>query len=446
MHLKYCKLLAISIFCLVTIQITNSQTSPIIGLSSNSIDFGRIAAIVYPAKAIEFTNLSSNKLAILLVEKGPNVKVNFQRKFYQPGEKGTISVYYNARQMGEFSEEMKIFTNLDTAALSITLKGVCISIQECFPNINNLNLRNIMVINKITQAPIPLAPVSFVHNHNIQKPFTLKMDKNGKAVEELPIGLYNISASVTGYEPYDNELFIPKTYPNLVIELTPHLVVQETPVVTEPPKPVVATKPVVTSTELPEDKYAANNVVLLLDVSGSMHSQNKFRLLQQSINNLVMVLRPIDVVTVIIYSTNAKVILSGVPGNDKEKITTVIQDLVPHGSTQGVKGLSMAYDLATAQFIKGGNNQIILATDGEFSERNVTDEFYQQLISGYTQKGIKLSILGFGVNRPAMERMKKMTTSGQGSYIHIDSEKYIKDALINEIKSMSFMDSSTKPN
>ena len=121
-----------------------------IGWSSSSIDFGRIAAIVYPAKVIEFTNKSSNKMAILLIDKGPNVKANFQRKFYQPGEKGFISVYYDARMLGEFNETMKIYTNLDTAAHSVTLKGVCISIQECFPNINNLNLRNVMVINKWT--------------------------------------------------------------------------------------------------------------------------------------------------------------------------------------------------------------------------------------------------------------------------------------------------------
>jgi Ca-activated chloride channel family protein len=152
-----------------------------------------------------------------------------------------------------------------------------------------------------------------------------------------------------------------------------------------------------------------------------------------------MILRPIDFVSVIVYSTNSKVILPGISGSEKDKIINSIQELQPHGSTQGVKGLNTAYELAEKQFIKGGNNQIILATDGEFSEKNLSDEYYQQFISGYTQKGIKLSILGFGVNKPAIERMKKMTISGDGSYIHVESEKFVKSALINEIKNRSMI-------
>ena len=284
-----------------------------------------------------------------------------------------------------------------------------------------------------------MAVLTLIHNHNTQKPFDLKMDKNGEAIEELPIGLYNINATVAGFEPYTNELFIPKTYPNVVVELTPKQITPEALPVTPVPKtPDIS----VTSVDLPEDKYAANNIVLLLDVSNSMRSQGKFGLLQQSINNLAMVLRPIDYVTIIAYSTNAKVVLEGVPGNDKDKITTVVQELMPHGSTQGVKGLNLAYEIATKNFIKGGNNQVILATDGEFSERNVNDEYYQQFISGYLAKGIKLSILGFGVNKVAVDRMKGMTSAGRGTYIHIESDRYVKDLLINEIKSKSFMDNS----
>lgn len=441
------KFLAV-VIVLVIAQFSIAQTQSL-HLSINVIDFGKIAAIVYPAKTIEFTNNSNEKLAILLVDKGPNVKVNFERKFYQSGEKGIISFYYDARTVGEFSEDVKIYSNLDAEPQIVTLKGNCVSVQECFPNIHNLNLRNVMVVNKNTQAPVPMAALSFIHNHNTQKTFTIKMDKNGKAVEELPIGLYNISTNTAGYEPYDNEMFIPKTYPNVVVELTPKLVVPDTPTV--PPTPSVTQAPVpetikpkITSADLPEDKYAANNIVLLLDVSGSMHSQGKFGLLQQSINNLVMILRPIDYVTVITYATNAKLVLPSISGSEKDKIISTIQELVTHGSTQGVKGLNMAYDLAIQQFIKAGNNQVILATDGEFSEKNVTDDYYQQFIAGYTQKGIKLSILGFGVNQAAIERMKKMTIAGQGSFILVESQKYVKNVLINEIKAMSFMGEKTK--
>jgi Ca-activated chloride channel family protein len=170
-----------------------------------------------------------------------------------------------------------------------------------------------------------------------------------------------------------------------------------------------------------------------------MRNNGKFTLLQQSVNNLVMALRGIDNVSVITYAGTAKVILSGIPGSEKEKIMGVVQELKAEGITQGVKGLNTAYELATNKFITGGNNQIILATDGEFSEKNIADEYYRQFITGYAEKGIRLSILGFGINEEAIDRMKKMASYGEGNYIHISSEKYIKDALIDEIKGMSFM-------
>jgi Mg-chelatase subunit ChlD len=432
-------------------------------LSSNEIDFGRIAAVKYPAKIIEFTNSSDQNLAILIIEKSASVQVGYEHRFYKPGEKGIISVYYLAGNLGEFNEEIKIYTNLEDEPYSVTLKGTCISINECFPNQSNLNLRNIMVVNKETQEPVPYSTVIFTHNFAPQSAI-YKMDKAGKAIKELPIGQYNAKSTNEGFEPYDLDFFLPRSQPNVLIELTPKktiispVVPVATPVTENPsPREVPTTpqnpvqpvaevaKPQITSTVLPEDQYAANNIVLLLDVSSSMNNSKKLTLLQQSVNNLVLALRSIDNVSIITYAGNATVLLSGVPGSDKDKIMGIVQDLKAYGITQGVKGLNTAYDLATQKFIPGGNNQIILATDGEFSEKNIPDEYYVQLISGYASKGIKLSILGFGVNQEAIARMKLMTTAGQGTYIHVASEQYIKDILINEIKNMSFMGSTIEP-
>jgi Mg-chelatase subunit ChlD len=406
---------------LVFFGISSFAQAKALKLTTNTIDFGRIASIAYPAKVIEFANAVNEKLAILLIEKGPNVEVNFERRFYQPGEKGQISVYYDVRELGEINEEIKIFTNIDSEPETVTLKGTCISVQECFPNSNNLNLRNILVVDKNTQKPVPLATITFRRNHNTRNPVELKMDKNGKATEELPIGLYNINGTVNGYEPYANETFIPKTLPSLLIELTPKQIIS----VVQPPAHIpeigevadasIQQQVTITSAELPEDQYAANNIILLLDVSSSMQSQGKFNLLQQSVNNLIMILRQIDYVTIITYASASKLVLPAISVSEKEKITGIVQDLVPNGSTQGVKGLNTAYDMATSQYITAGNNQIILATDGEFSEKGVKDNFYEKLISDYTQKGIKLSIFGFGVNEQAIVRMKKMAASGNGN-------------------------------
>jgi Mg-chelatase subunit ChlD len=416
-----------------------------LNLNSRTVDFGNVAAVQIPAKTVEFTNISKDRIAILVVEKGPDVKVGYEHRFYEPGEKGSITLSYQPEKLGSFSEEVRVFTSLDNEPYILTLKGNGITLEECFPNKANMNLRNVMVVNKVTQDPVPWAGVTFVHNFDNTNPLLCKTDKTGKAIMELPIGQYHARSAVEGFETYEADFFIPRSQPNVLIELTPlkkPLPFMQVAVPQVAPKTTDSAalpKPVVTSADLPEDRYAANNIVLLLDVSSSMRQNNKFTLLQQAVNNLVMILRPIDNVSIITYAGDAKVVLKGVPGSEKEKIMGVVQELNPVGITQGVKGLNTAYELATRKFIEKGNNQIILATDGEFSEKNITDEYYQQLIGGYAAKGIKLSILGFGINEQAISRMKMMTTYGKGSYIHIGTEQYIKDVLINEIKSKSFM-------
>ncbi len=406
-------------------------------LSTDVIDFGDIAAVMYPSKTLEFVNVSQDRLAILIVEKGPDVKAGYEHRFFESGEKGLITLNYSTGELGPFKEEIRIYTNLDVDPYIVTLKGNSITVESCFPDRDNLNKRNIMVINKLTQNPVPYAGVSFVHNFNRNRPIICKTDKSGKAVKELPIGQYNAQSVVEGYKKYDLDFFLPRSQPNILIELNPRITLPEVEPVAGPV--ITPEKIPVTSAVLPEDRYAANNIVLLLDVSTSMRSNKKLTLLKQSVNNLVMALRHIDNVSIITYAGDANVLLIGIPGSKKEEIMGVVQELTAYGITQGVKGLNTAYELATEKFITGGNNQIILATDGEFSEKNVSDDYYQQFISGYASKGIKLSILGFGVNEEAISRMKKMTSYGEGSYIHIGSEEYIKDVLINEIRKMSFM-------
>ncbi len=414
-------------------------------LASSLVDFGSIASVMYPAKTVEFTNVSDQKLAILVVEKSYDVKVGYEHRFYEPGEKGLITLFYRPENLGPFSEEIRIFTNLDQDPYQLTLKGTAITIEECFPDRNNMTLRNVLVVNKETQAPVPFAEVSFVHNFKADNPILCKTDGNGKAVKALPIGQYNAKSMAMGYEPYSLDFFLPRSQPNVLIELIP---LETEPVMAGVGKPVVIPEtsdtvvpmpPVVISEELPEDRYAANNIVLLLDVSSSMRQNGKFTLLQQSVNNLALALRQIDNVSIITYAGDAKIVLRGVAGVEKEKIMEVVQELTASGITQGVKGLNTAYELAEKKFIEGGNNQIILATDGEFSEKNIPDSYYEQFISGYAEKGIRLSILGFGINEEAISRMKKMAGSGRGSYLHIGSEQYVKDVLINEVKTMSFM-------
>lgn len=416
----------------------------ILKLSTGSVDFGKIAANAIPPKTIEFENTSSEKLAILLIEKSSDVKVQYANRFYQPGEKGIISLHYEPRNTGNFEESISIHTNLDNSSYPIMLTGTVVSILECFPDPKNLLKRSIQVIDKTTKVPIPNAELVLVHNHKYNKPFTLKVDDEGKAIAELPIGLYNITAEASAYEKLIEERFIPKSQPIIILELS---ALKQAPQVPSHPQPVtqidkppkVISGPIVTSTDLPENKYAANNLIFLLDVSTSMKASRKFLLMQQSVNNLAMILRSIDNVSIISYSSEALVILTGIDGSEKELILGTVQELRPYGITRGVKGINKAYELAEQNFIQAGNNQIILMTDGEFSEKGLSDTYYQEMLSGYAAKGISLSIIGFGINKEAIDRMQFMSEAGQGSFILVKSDDFVKEVLIEEVKAKSFM-------
>lgn len=421
-------------------------------LASPDLDFGKIASVNHPPKTISFKNASDKDLAILLVNKGPNVIINYAHRFYHPGESGIITLMYDPRNTGKIDEDLKFYTNLDDQPVTLHLKGTVVSVIECFPDPHNLLKREIHTIDKKSKDPVPMAKINLIHNHNEGNQVEFTSDKEGKTVQEMPIGLYDAVVTAKDYHDLTQEFFLPKSQPYVIFELDPVTKqLQLQPVPRPEPQPQqeitqttetqapVPTPPPVLSTVLPENKYAANNVVLLIDVSTSMRANHKFSLLQQSVNNLVMVLRPIDYVSIITYAGEAKTILQPVKGSEKDTLTNAVQNLSPYGITQGVKGLKLAYQMAQKNFIKGGNNQIILATDGEFSEKNVTDADYQKFISGYTQQGIKLSILGFGVNEQAIARMKKMTKAGDGSFILITPENASKDVLIDEIKEKSFM-------
>lgn len=425
----------------IVFQQTITGQLPAFKLSNDIIDLGKIASVANPPKVVHFKNTSNEKLAILLVEKGPDVSVHFERRFFFPGEEGTISICFNPRLTGKINEEIRFFNNIDTQPQIVKLTGDVVTVLECFPDPANLLKRNIEVIDSITKEPVPEAQLELIRNHNQHNVVKIKVDKAGKATEELPIGLYDATATAPDYNRLMTEFFLPKSQPNIILELSPLKKKKE---VTLTEEPLTHLTPEITEqstsyAELPEDRYAANNIILLLDVSSSMKSNKKFILLQQAVNNLVMILRPFDYVSLITYSSEAKTVLQSVPGNEKDKIIGSVETLVPYGITKGVKGLNAAYDVARKNYIEGGNNLIILATDGEFSETNIPDSYYEGLIADYAKQHIGLSVFGFGVNEEAINRMKKMTRAGDGSFILIESEKQTKDFLIEEIKLRSYI-------
>ena len=185
--------------------------------------------------------------------------------------------------------------------------------------------------------------------------------------------------------------------------------------------------------EAVEFRDTANNLVFLIDVSGSMYADNKLPLAQKAFKMLTENLNPGDRVSIVTYAGNDCVALSGAYGYEKDKIMAVIDDLKAGGSTAGADGIQTAYQIAQQYFIEDGNNRVILMTDGDFNVGVSSNEGLVELISQKRTSGVYFSVYGFGMGNWQADKMEAMALAGNGMYGYIDSELEAKRALVDEI-------------
>ncbi|MCH2488657.1 MAG: von Willebrand factor type A domain-containing protein [Flavobacteriales bacterium] len=184
--------------------------------------------------------------------------------------------------------------------------------------------------------------------------------------------------------------------------------------------------------EIPLDKVPASNLVFLLDVSGSMNSPNKLPLLQKALEILVDQLRETDKVSIVVYAGAAGVVLKPTSGANKKAILKAINSLNAGGSTAGGAGIRLAYKIAEAQFIEGGNNRVILATDGDFNVGASSDRDMEDLIEEKRKSGVFLTCLGFGMGNYKDSKMETLADKGNGNHAYIDTMQEAKKVLGTE--------------
>lgn len=176
-----------------------------------------------------------------------------------------------------------------------------------------------------------------------------------------------------------------------------------------------------------------SNLVFLLDVSGSMGEQNKLPLLQEAFCLLTENLTGKDRISIVTYSNEDRIVLSGAKGDETRKIKRAINSLEASGGTHGSKGLEAAYEIAKEYFIDGGNNRIILATDGDLNIGLTSEEELQEFISEKKESGIFLSVLGFGGGNLKDNKMEILADKGNGNYAYIDSLREARKVLVEEM-------------
>lgn len=180
--------------------------------------------------------------------------------------------------------------------------------------------------------------------------------------------------------------------------------------------------------------YRSNNILFLVDVSGSMKDSLKLPLMKDALHTLIDAVRDVDRITFVTYADSIKVISEGISGADKESLHRTVNGLRSHGLTKGNKAILFSQQLAQKHFIAEGNNQIFLATDGKF-------RFYPDDVKKWQERQangrIVMSTVAFGSDRDAIKNLKEIADNGGGSFIHIKRRSGSRDKLLDEVKQRS---------
>jgi Ca-activated chloride channel family protein len=184
--------------------------------------------------------------------------------------------------------------------------------------------------------------------------------------------------------------------------------------------------------DIATDELPDSNLVFLVDSSGSMSSHDKLPLLKEAFGMLAETLGPRDRVSVVTYAGSSEIVLAGARGDDTAGIMRAVNRLSAGGSTAGADGIETAYKLAGEFYIEGGNNRVILATDGDFNVGISDTDELAGFISGRRDTGIYLSVLGLGTGNIRDDIMETLAKHGNGNYSYIDSLSAAKKVLVEE--------------
>ena len=190
--------------------------------------------------------------------------------------------------------------------------------------------------------------------------------------------------------------------------------------------------------EIPTEDLPVSNFVFLIDVSGSMEGPRRLPLVKSSLRLLLNNLRDEDRVAIVVYAGAAGLVLPSTSAEDKQKIFDALESLSAGGSTAGGEGIMLAYEVANENFIKDGNNRVILCTDGDFNVGIKKNSDLEDLIKEQCKTGVYLSILGYGMGNYKDDKMQTLAQAGNGNHAYIDNLQEANRVLVNEFGSTMY--------
>lgn len=184
--------------------------------------------------------------------------------------------------------------------------------------------------------------------------------------------------------------------------------------------------------EIPSENLPASNLVFLVDVSGSMYGPDRLGLVKSSLKLLINNLREEDRVAIVVYAGEAGVVLPSTSGSNKQKIREALDELTAGGSTAGGAGIQLAYDIARKNYIREGNNRVILCTDGDFNVGVSSSEGLERLVEKERKSGVFLTVLGYGMGNYKDNKIQVLAEKGNGNHAYIDNIQEANKTLVHE--------------
>lgn len=185
--------------------------------------------------------------------------------------------------------------------------------------------------------------------------------------------------------------------------------------------------------EISQNQRPKSNLVFLIDVSGSMSDENKLPLVKSAMRTLTSQMSEQDKISIVVYAGQSGVVLDSTSASSKDKIVQAINNLSTGGGTNGEGGIRKAYEIAQKNFIKDGNNRVLLATDGDFNVGTTSSDELLKIINDKSENGIFLTVLGFGMGNYKDAFLEKISNKGQGNYFYIDNEKEANKVFITQL-------------
>jgi Mg-chelatase subunit ChlD len=395
------------------------------------------------------TNAGTKTAHLLRIEEPYGIDVKFSKKQILPDSTIIVRIKYTPKKKGKFKKDVPVWLSVNNEPITLTIEGDAKSFDineslKC-PDFKTKNQpkdlkaqMQIKVVDVNTKEPIKNATIQVIWDGLNYK--QLKTDKNGIILQNLKWDIYYFVVTAEGYGSKEQDFYVNQKNNFLEFELGEPteeelIVAKEDTIVEE--EMVIEKEDTISTKELPVNLFAPNNVVFCIDVSVSMKQKGRLDLLKASMMELLNGLRPIDKLAIVTYASSTEVVLESQYVTDKASIMELIKELTAGGYTAGGKGIKKAYQVARENKIEGGNNQVLIATDGAFNLDKGGDKGILRNVEANYNKGVSISVVGVKNEKWTVKSMSSIAKTGHGHYIHIKSYEQAKSVLMNEIKTNS---------